>query len=89
MTDTNLATLVSGFGAVANAYGAYETGKKKNKIAQQQLDYEKQKDLAANLKMDTAQSNLEDAFSASTLGKKKKKNPDGTDVVEDTTALIV
>lgn len=86
--DTALA--IQGFGALAGAWGQYESDKTKNKLLNKQLDYENQKDLVATTKMDTAQSNLEDAFNNSAFGKKKKKkNADGTDVVEDTTTTTL
>lgn len=73
---------IQGLGALAGAWGQYETGREANKIKRDQLAYEKQKDDAYNKKIDTAQANLDDAFSDSVLNTKKKKNPDGTDVVE-------
>jgi hypothetical protein len=82
------AMTIQGFGSIASAWGQYETDKQKNKLAKEQLDYEKQKDLAMNTKMDLAQSNLDDAFSNSALNKKKKFNADGTPVVDTTTPII-
>ena len=67
------ALTIQGVGSLASAWGQYETGKEKNKLLKSQLQYEKDKDKIANAKMDTAQSNLEDAWENSTLNKKKKK----------------
>ena len=69
-------------GAIAGAWGQYETGKEYNKIKKEQLAYEKQKDAAYQARIDEAQVNLDDAFGDSVLNTKKKKNPDGTDVAE-------
>ncbi|MGB3988534.1 MAG: hypothetical protein WBK67_02455 [Minisyncoccales bacterium] len=74
--------VIQGAGALAGAWGQYETGKEANALKKEQLEYEKQKDDAYNKKIDVAQANLDDAFSDSVLNTKKKKNPDGTDVVE-------
>ena len=84
-TNQDTALALQGIGAFADAWGSYETDKQKNKLLKEQFDYEKQKDMTYNAKMDSAQQNLEDAFSSSSLAPKKKKNPDGTDVVDTTT----
>lgn len=78
---------IQGLGALAGAWGQYETGKEANKIKREQLAYEKQKDDAYNAKMDEAQVNLDDAFSDSIFNAKKKKTTDedaATDIVEPT-----
>lgn len=74
-------------GALVGAWGQYETGKEANKLKREQLAYEKQKDDAYKAKLDEAQINLDDAFGDSIFNTKKKKNPDGTDVVEPTTTV--
>ena len=67
---------LQGVGALASAWGQYETGKQRNKLLKEQLDYAKKQDALALNKQKQAQSNLEDAFSYSdlNLNKKKKKN---------------
>ncbi|MDQ7044728.1 MAG: hypothetical protein Q9M32_02275 [Sulfurimonas sp.] len=73
---TNYGAIFSGLGALAGAWGSYAGAKKQSKIAQEKLDYQKERDKLADTKMDTAQLNLEDAFSNSdlnSLNKKKKK----------------
>ena len=77
--DTALA--IQGFGSLASAWGQYETDKKRNKLLQNQLNYEKEKDTLALAKMDAAQTNLDDAFSASLLKKKKKVDEFGNEIV--------
>jgi len=74
--DTALA--LQGFGALANAYGQYDTGKKRNKLLQDQFNYAKKQDALVLAKQNKAQSNLDDAFSYSDLNpnKKKKKKSD-------------
>ena len=59
-------------GELAGAWGAYEVGKEKNKIAKKQLEYEKNKDNIANDKLTQAQGELDDAM-ANVYGTKKKK----------------
>ncbi len=84
--DTALA--IQGFGSLASAWGQYETDKKKNKLLENQLNYEKEKDALALAKMDTAQGNLDDAFAQSPLKKKKKLDANGNEIVEDTTLTV-
>lgn len=68
------AMTIQGVGSLASAWGDYETNKKKNKLLQERLNYEKQKDTLANEKMALAQSNFDDAFAnVDILAKKKKK----------------
>lgn len=81
-TSFDYGLAVQGIGALAGAWGEYETGKEANKLKKEQFEYEKAKDLAMNTKMDSAQLNLDNAFGVPVSGEKKKKNPDGTDVVE-------
>ncbi|MDT8337570.1 MAG: hypothetical protein RQ763_00080 [Sulfurimonas sp.] len=89
--DTSMT--IQGLGALAGAWGQYETGKEANKIKKEQLAYEKQKDDAYNAKIDKAQTNLDDAFSDSifNVNNKKKKNPYDydyeVDAVEPATAV--
>jgi len=69
---------LQGIGAVAGAWGQYESEKKRNKLLQEQLDYAKKQDALSLAKENKAQKNLEDAFSYSDLNpnKKKKKKTD-------------
>jgi len=72
----NTAMALQGVGALANAYGQYKNGKKRNQLLEQQFNYAKKQDALALSKQNKAQSNLDDAFSYSDLNpnKKKKKN---------------
>lgn len=79
-------TVMQGAGTLAGAWGQYESDKSRNKLIQDQLAYEKQKDALANSKLDKAQASLDDAFSSSLLNPKKKKATDPLSGVEDTTA---
>jgi len=77
--DTALS--LQGFGSLADAYGQYENGKKRNKLLEQQFAYAKKQDALALAKQKKAQNNLDDAFTYSDLNpnkKKKKKLDDGT-----------
>ena len=74
--DTALA--IQGVGSLASAWGQYESDKKRNKLLQQQLDYEQKQNDLANQKQVQAQASLDNAFDTADLNlnkKKKKKNP--------------
>ena len=76
---------IQGLGALAGAWGQYETGKKQAKIEQEKFDYAKQRDALADGKADEAQANLDNAFEDSILNtnkKKKKKTDDLTPALE-------
>jgi len=72
------ALTLQGVGALANAWGQYENGKKRNKLLGQQFEYAKQQDASALAKQNKAQSNLDDAFSYSDLNPNKKKKKKDT-----------
>jgi len=76
--DTELT--LNGIGSLANAWGAYETGKERNKIAREALQYEKDQKAAADLRRETTQTGFDDAFNDVFTKKKKKKKDDGTEV---------
>jgi hypothetical protein len=84
-------TILQGIGALAGAWGSYESEKKRNKLLDEQFKYEKSKDANAQAKLDKAQTSLDNAFENSMLNttNKKKKNADGTyidGVISDVTA---
>ena len=84
------ALAIQGVGSLASAWGQYETGKTRNKLMQQQFDYQKSLDTKAFAKQDEAQKNLDDAFADSDFNikkKKKKKDALGNDIVDDTTSV--
>lgn len=70
--DLNWGTVLQGTGALTSAWGNYTVGKEKNKIAEEQLAYEKQKDLAVSDRQAQAQAELDGAMS-SVFGSAKKK----------------
>lgn len=74
-------SIMQGAGALANAWGSYESSKKANKLLEQQFAYEKQKDAISQNKLAQNNKSLEDAFDLSPLNK-KKKNADGADIVD-------
>ena len=83
--STDTALTLKGIGALANAYGQYSIGKKRNKLLQDQFDYAKKQDSLALTKQSTAQKNLDDAFSYSDLNpNKKKKKKNSLDVTSNT-----
>ncbi len=63
---------IQGAGALASAWGTYEVGKESNKIAKEQLEYEKKKDKGVSDKQAQAQAELDGAM-ANVYGSKKKK----------------
>lgn len=69
---------LQGLGAVAGAWGQYESGKKQAEIENKKLEYQMGRDALADGKAEQAQSNLENAFlnSDMTQNKKKKKTTD-------------
>ena len=64
---------IQGLGALAGAWGQYESSKKQAKAEKEKLDYMKSRDALADSKSDQAQANLNDAFENSTLNANKKK----------------
>jgi len=88
-TNRDTALTIQGVGTLAGAWGQYETNKERNKLAREELDYQKQKDLAATAKYNTAQKNLDNAFDASILNvnkKKKKYDANGNEIVDPDSA---
>lgn len=71
----NWGTVLQGIGALAGAWGSYETSKEATKIEKEKLSYEKNKDAIAEAKTQIAQDNLDSALSSvyTTTNKKKKK----------------
>lgn len=88
-TAGNTGQLLQGIGAVAGAWGSYESDKKRNKLLDKQFAYEQEKDANAQAKLDKAQLSLDSAFDSSLFSgvNKKKKNADGTDIIDTTTAV--
>lgn len=68
----NAALWIRGAGALASAWGSYKVGKESNKIAKEQLEYEKKKDKGVADKQAQAQAELDGAM-ANVYGSKKKK----------------
>lgn len=86
--DTALA--IQGVGALAGAWGQYESDKVRNRLLNEQFKYAQSQDAMAIEKQNLAQSNLEDAFDASALNKKKKKyDANGNEIVESTETATV
>ncbi len=67
--------LLKGVGAIANAWGSYEVGKKANKIALEQLAYDRARMAKENAAQEKAQAGLEGALS-NIYGMPKKKKKD-------------
>lgn len=88
-STANTGSLLQGIGSIAGAWGNYESEKKRNDLLNQQFSYEKEKDANAKQKLDKAQSSLDNAFDNSVfnLATKKKKNADGTDIIDPTVAV--
>lgn len=78
----DVGSIIQGAGTLAGAWGSYESDKKRNQLLQDQMNYEKQKDQYAQVKLDKAQTSLDDAFDNSVLNpnKKKKSTTPTTDV---------
>jgi len=76
------ALTIQGLGSLAGAWGQYENGKEANKLIKKQLQYEKDKDTYAKGQMTKAQTNLEDAWTDSSLNKKKKTDTLATGALE-------
>lgn len=66
--------LLKGVGAVANAWGSYDVGKRANKIAKEQLQYDRQRLAAQDRRRDKAQAELDIAVGDIYGQTKKKKN---------------
>ena len=66
---------VMGAGQIANAWGQYKTGKEANKIAKEQLAYEKEKDVAQSKMLSEAQVEVDTAID-NVFNPKKKKTTD-------------
>jgi len=67
-----LGLIIQGVGALAGAYGSYKVGKESNRIAKEQLAYEKTKDTNVANRQAQAQAELDGAM-YSVYGTKKKK----------------
>ncbi len=68
----SLGLVLKGVGALASAYGSYKVGKESNKIAKEQMAYEKRKDKNVSDRQAQAQAELDGAM-YSVYGAKKKK----------------
>lgn len=88
-STANTGSLLQGIGSIAGAWGNYESEKKRNKMLEKQFAYEQEKDSNAKAKLDKAQSSLDNAFDNSLFADitKKKKNADGTDIIDPTVAV--
>ncbi len=75
--DVDWGNVAKGAGALAGAWGAYETGKEQNKILRENLAYEKSKDAITANKQSLAQNELNnalvDVYGKDEEDKKKKK----------------
>lgn len=81
-TKSDVGSLMSGGGALANAWGNYTNNKKQNKLLTAQFDYEKQKDTLANSRFTNDRIAVNEAFGIKDPAFKKRKNPDGTDMAD-------
>lgn len=85
----NTGSLLQGFGSIAGAWGNYQSEKERNKRLDQQFAYEQKKDANAAARLDKAQTSLDDAFNDSVFNTaiKKKKNADGTEIIDPAVAV--
>lgn len=68
--------LLKGIGSVAGAWGSYETGKRSNKIAKEQLEFDRKQQAKADAKLEAAQAELDSALNNIYGQPKKKKKKD-------------
>jgi len=85
-TSKDTATALDVVGNLANAWGDYEVGTERNKIARKALQYQEDQNTRANNRLATAQTNLDDAFTDFATKKKKKKDPLFSDTTDDVVA---
>jgi hypothetical protein len=84
MGDNALMYGIMGAGQIANAWGQYKVGKEANKLAREQLAYEKEKDVGFANKQAEAQAEFETGFD-SVFNPKKKKTTDIATAYDTTT----
>jgi len=87
--ERNAGAIVQGVGALAGAYGQYQTDTARNKMIDKQFNYQVAQDKLALSRYNKAQTNLDDAFADSSLNPKKKKKKKDTlgNEIEDTTQM--
>jgi hypothetical protein len=77
--DFGWGSALQGVGALASAWGNYTVGKKNNKLAQEKLQYEKDKDVQVSERQAQAQAELDGAmYNVYGSTKKKAKQEDGS-----------
>lgn len=78
--------LLGGIGALAGAWGQYQSDQKRNALLTDQFNYEKQKDALANTRFLNDRSMINDAFGITDPNiPKKKKTTDASATTPDYT----